>query len=492
MDKTNHSLETEASPKQIGRRIRRPRRSAHQKDNLAAIRPTHEKAKEALVIEDGDVRQLSEEFGGVNIAQQISQPASTQYQLHATAPTTPNGSSGLGTSNHSAVGMTPYSSWRADRTIPGMKSTQGSLHGYSLRSGQLPMHGNVTYKPVRSVPIFRVMPPWRINRVSSLQSAVGFTVAHKKNVKIPSTVDENILDAGGQKVNLPTRPAASSNWRQPGPPDLLPARPPKQLSAIPTTDKVKVSARGTKVPEPTLEYLAQASCKPVRTPKAQSLLIVLDLNGTLLQRSRSSSAYTARPSLDKFLQYCLQEHKVMIWSSATPRNVNIICSRLFSKTQRQQIIREWGRDTLGLTPSEYNDNVQVYKRLDVIWDDPLLQPSHPSYTTDTHSWNQHNTILIDDSATKARKHPYNHIEVPEFFKTGDEARSGSDILGQVVGYIEELRKWNDVSKYIKLDRFGVNKGWTWNWNRRGKEGSEAELALGLSASQPIVIDPDQA
>ena len=219
-------------------------------------------------------------------------------------------------------------------------------------------------------------------------------------------------------------------------------------------------------PSPTAAYIAQAQALPVRLKTPQRLLLVLDLNGTLLARKKGSLNYIPRPFLQKFLHYCFMNHSVLIWSSAKPHNVDGICAQLFTYEQRKQILGEWGRDTLGLTASQYEERVQVYKRLSHIWNAPqLLKRSyqqHPHAAKEV-SWNQHNTILIDDSVEKAATEPFNHIEVPEF--TPKKTQEKRDVLGQVVGWLEEARGWDDVSAFIGAMRrgFKVDTGWKWPW-----------------------------
>ncbi|KAI4130099.1 MAG: hypothetical protein LQ347_003507 [Umbilicaria vellea] len=202
-------------------------------------------------------------------------------------------------------------------------------------------------------------------------------------------------------------------------------------------------------PVPTAQYIAQASRPSTRLQRPQSLLLILDLNGTLLVRRRASRSYTPRPSLGKFLRYCFKHHSVLIWSSATPTNVTSICRKVFSKEQRRNLLGEWGRNTLGLTSTEYNGHVQVYKRLDRVWDSEALSSMHPDSKKGV-KWDQRNTILIDDSALKASAQPHNLVHIPEFTK--DKADS-CDVLRQIVAYLEELRMFEDVSNFIKQTPF---------------------------------------
>jgi len=216
-------------------------------------------------------------------------------------------------------------------------------------------------------------------------------------------------------------------------------------------------------PLPTPTYLRLAHATPSLLPSPQQLLLVLDLNGTLLYRS-GHIQYLPRPCLKRFLSYALANHAVLIWSSATSKNLKGMCERLFNPVQRQLLLGEWARDTLDLTQTQYKERVQVYKRLDRVWADEAFQHAHPGFKNGER-WGQHNTLLIDDSIMKASAQPFNHVEVPEFVqgaKEGDKA-----VLEQVVGYLEYARWWNNVSGFVKEMKFGVHEGWGWDWAKGG-------------------------
>lgn len=130
------------------------------------------------------------------------------------------------------------------------------------------------------------------------------------------------------------------------------------------------------------------------------------------------------------------------------------------------LLGEWGRDTLDLTSAQYKQHVQIYKCLDRIWGDEKIQKSHPEFERGER-FHQHNTVLIDDSKLKASAHPFNHVEVPEFARGGDEKEGdGRAVLGQVVGYLEEARKWSDISGFVRRRPFKVDSGWRWEWHHK--------------------------
>ena len=38
---------------------------------------------------------------------------------------------------------------------------------------------------------------------------------------------------------------------------------------------------------------------------------------------------------------------------------------------------------------------------------------------------------------------------------------GKDVLVQVVGYLEEARKWSNFSGFVRQRPFAVDEGWRW-------------------------------
>ena len=132
------------------------------------------------------------------------------------------------------------------------------------------------------------------------------------------------------------------------------------------------------------------------------------------------------------------------------------------------LLGAWGRDTLGLTSAQYKARVQVYKRLDRIWGNESLRPVHPDLKA---GWGPHNTLLIDDSTLKASAQPFNHVEVPEFLPDRCEnGANGRDVLGQVVCFLEEARKWSNVSGFVRQRPFKIDAGWHWDWQKMSHAG----------------------
>ncbi|PPJ57274.1 hypothetical protein CBER1_02794 [Cercospora berteroae] len=204
-------------------------------------------------------------------------------------------------------------------------------------------------------------------------------------------------------------------------------------------------------PKPTPLYMQLASQPPQQLSAPRALLVVVDLNGTLLKRTKYSgnNKSTLRPHMEDFLNYILANHKLMIWSSARPENVETMCSKLFTPEQREKLVTIWARNRLRLTLKAYNEKVQVYKQLAWIWNDKSIQTAHP---VKSEIWSQANTVLIDDSIAKAASEPYNLVEVEEFEATEDQRENDTYLL-EAKAYLQALSLQADVSAYMRARPF---------------------------------------
>ena len=323
-----------------------------------------------------------------------------------------------------------------------------------------PNQGLTPYEPIKSAPKFPKVPPWRVDKYHRFASHQAMRNS-PTSTAVPPTL--------GRWTGSPP-PTARYKLRSLVT-DACKSSVPAEKTKTQLSSKSK-SPEPLPVPIPTKAYLSLASRPAIRVQRPQCLLLILDLNGTLLYRKFRSPSYTPRLFLPQFLDYCLSNHNVLIWSSATPANVSAICARLFTPAQRAQLLGEWARDTLGLTPAQYVEKTQVYKRLDRIWADEMIQREHHWFDLGGR-WTQHNTLLLDDSILKASAQPHNLVQMPEFTRTGDK-QAGFDILGQVTSYLQEARMWDNVSSFVKSSRFEADKGWGWDWSKmRSLNGATA-------------------
>ncbi|KAH8733328.1 HAD-like domain-containing protein [Ilyonectria robusta] len=255
--------------------------------------------------------------------------------------------------------------------------------------------------------------------------------------------------------------------QHPAPPHVanhLPPRPPTQPALMAAASKAGnrdqftvtqiPSASSGGVPDPTPQYIAQALLNPQVLQQPRRILIVMDLNGTLLYRpnKRRPFHFVERPHARAFMSYCLETFYVAIWSSARPENVSKMVEQLLTPEQRERCLLVWARDQFGLSSADYDSKVQVYKRLTSIWSNPRVMSSHPA-AHEGGRWDQTNTVLVDDSLEKARSEPFNLLQIPEFSGLATESQN---VLPQVHDYLNSLSYQSDVSRFMRLASFKLD------------------------------------
>ncbi|KAJ5980074.1 hypothetical protein N7481_007372 [Penicillium waksmanii] len=286
---------------------------------------------------------------------------------------------------------------------------------------------------------------------------------------------------GAQPMSTMARPSGPIiHGKQPGPSTSRP----RQRESTPPVD----------IPSATAEYMKQSSQKPTKCPTPRPLLIILDLNGTLVYRKHKKlpPSFASRAGLEHFLDVLTKKYAVMIWSSSQPATVEAICARIFSKEKKRDLVALWGRDRFGLTPVQYHAKLQVYKQLHKVWSSIEVQSSYPGNepykpphqnqnqnppsvkpkpkpTTREQKqqeqkqreqemeltasfppgqrWDQSNTILIDDSKLKALSEPFNILEIPEF--TNNAKLDESKLFARVLARLDTLSRHDDVSKVLR-------------------------------------------
>ncbi|KAL2753869.1 hypothetical protein ACRALDRAFT_1069820 [Sodiomyces alcalophilus JCM 7366] len=237
----------------------------------------------------------------------------------------------------------------------------------------------------------------------------------------------------------------------------------KKQGQIPQAERSEIVAPSHKsggVPEPARAYLEQSALPPSLLPRPRAILVVMDLNGTLLFRPdrRRSQNFIERPFARDFMMYAIDTFKVAVWSSARPQNVITMCTQLLGgadSAHLKRLVAVWGRDKFGLCPADYSQRVQCYKRLERLWADPAVQASHPEAATGG-AWDRSNTVLVDDSLEKARSEPWNLLRIPEF-SGGEEALH---VLPQVHDYLNLLCYQADISRYMRMYPFQLRHDYT--------------------------------
>lgn len=290
---------------------------------------------------------------------------------------------------------------------------------------------------------------------------------------------------GNMQSQFPMMPFNNTAPFQGAQPMSTMARPSAQIiHAHQPRPRKRESTPPVDIPSPTADYMKQSSPPAVSSPTPRPLLIILDLNGTLVHRKHKKlpPSFASRAGLDHFLDVLTKKYAVMIWSSSQPATVEALCARIFTKQQKRNLVALWGRDRFGLTPIQYHAKLQVYKQLHKVWSSLEVQSSYPgneSYKSPPSQkpasgkqkpaadeqkqleqerelaasfpagqrWDQSNTILIDDSKLKALSEPYNILEIPEF--TNNPNIDESKLFARVLARLDTLSRHDDVSKLLR-------------------------------------------
>jgi hypothetical protein len=159
---------------------------------------------------------------------------------------------------------------------------------------------------------------------------------------------------------------------------------------------------------------------------------------------------------DKFTLMCPLD--AMVWSSVQAQNLPLMIDAAFGA--EQTALRAcWTRKMLRLNDDGYRSKVQTTKNLETIW-----WSSEGAYTA-------RSTILIDDTAKKARLQPWNLLQIPEYTPAskgewdptgarGDYWPKDDETLGEtgvdsdvtllaVIGVLEELRNHSNIPAWIQ-------------------------------------------
>ncbi|KIX10603.1 uncharacterized protein Z518_01687 [Rhinocladiella mackenziei CBS 650.93] len=252
---------------------------------------------------------------------------------------------------------------------------------------------------------------------------------------LPSTEAPRVPTGSVQIPNLPIHHARGRRFR---------SATPREVASPPP-------------PEASPDYKRKAELPTACRESPQKLLVILDLNGTLLVRPNGRTdpkMFKIRPGVRQLLDYLFENHVVMVYSSTRPENATGMVNNLIHPTQRAKMAAVWGRDKLDLSQEQYYNKVQVYKNLLKIWRDKSIQ----SKAEPGRKWDQSNTVLVDDCRLKALAQPHNLLQVPEF--ENNAPRQGGqalrewqlqqmEIVKSLEQKLEELKWQVDVSRLIR-------------------------------------------
>ncbi|CAJ0766531.1 2225_t:CDS:2, partial [Entrophospora sp. SA101] len=223
----------------------------------------------------------------------------------------------------------------------------------------------------------------------------------------------------------------------------------KNHKSLTTTPSTKMSTTSLKKKDLELDIIKKSAKKrsenynqillepSIRIEEPPPMLIVLDLNGTLVYRDGEHRLIHLRPHISAFKNFLFRNKNfnIMIWSSAQRINVNKMVKEIFGNDDSNKLLEIWSRDKFPLTNKEYHSKCLTIKDLEMT-----------------------NTILIDDSPLKAQLQPYNAIHLKEFNRELFHNGNDSELLN-VIEYLELLKCQSNISHFIKHRPYNSNRNY---------------------------------
>ena len=146
----------------------------------------------------------------------------------------------------------------------------------------------------------------------------------------------------------------------------------------------------------------------------------------------------------------------MFWTAAMPQSLPRML-RVVLTDPSWRPVAVWARNSI-MHPnhSDYNKNVRVIKDLNTVWLSPQIQLNHPFHFSGQ-QWGPHNTVLVDDSAYKARLQPYNLLCIPEYRADSEEREVRMEVLRELAWYLKQLESMPDVRYFLRNSPFRIGE-----------------------------------
>ncbi|VAH82088.1 unnamed protein product [Triticum turgidum subsp. durum] len=218
--------------------------------------------------------------------------------------------------------------------------------------------------------------------------------------------------------------------------------------------------------------LAQAYSEKLRMsfPPRDSLtgfrkkkLLILDLNGLLADINEDfHNAHMAdakvrrklvfrRPHCDDFLNFCIKNFELGVWSSRKRKNVDSVVDILM-RDFKPYLLFSWARDKCTMTGRNTLENVHkpiVLKELKKLWN-----KEEPGLPWKEGEFSPSNTLLVDDSPYKALRNPPHTAIFPQPFSYLNRNDNSLGPGGDLRMYLEKLVFADDVECYVRNNPFG--------------------------------------
>nr|XP_051178210.1 uncharacterized protein LOC127292794 isoform X6 [Lolium perenne] len=192
-------------------------------------------------------------------------------------------------------------------------------------------------------------------------------------------------------------------------------------------------------------------------------LLILDLNGLLADINEDThNAHMAdakvrgklvfrRPYCDDFLNFCIRNFELGIWSSRKRKNVDSIVDILM-RDLKPYLLFSWDRSKCTITGRKTLENMHkpiVLKELRKLWN-----KEEPGLPWQEGEFSPSNTLLVDDSPYKALRNPPYSAIFPQPFSYLNQNDNSLGPGGDLRVYLENLIFADDVECFVRNHPFG--------------------------------------
>lgn len=192
-------------------------------------------------------------------------------------------------------------------------------------------------------------------------------------------------------------------------------------------------------------------------------LLILDLNGLLADINEDyHNAHMAdakvrrklvfrRPYCADFLNFCIQNFELGIWSSRKRKNVDSVVDILM-RDLKTYLLFSWDRSKCTFTGRKTLENMHkpiVLKELRKLWN-----KEEPGLPWDEGDFSPSNTLLVDDSPYKALRNPPHTAIFPHPFTYLNWNDNSLGPGGDLRVYLQNLIFADDVECYVRNHPFG--------------------------------------
>ncbi|KAM0929496.1 hypothetical protein ACQ4PT_001563 [Festuca glaucescens] len=192
-------------------------------------------------------------------------------------------------------------------------------------------------------------------------------------------------------------------------------------------------------------------------------LLILDLNGLLADINEDiHNAHMAdakvrgklvfrRPYCDDFLNFCIRNFELGIWSSRKRKNVDSVVDILM-RDLKPYLLFSWDRSKCTITGRKTLENMHkpiVLKELRKLWN-----KEEPGLPWQEGEFSPSNTLLVDDSPYKALRNPPYSAIFPHPFSYLNKNDNSLGPGGDIRVYLENLFFADDVECFVRNHPFG--------------------------------------